>query len=101
MKINPQRPPEAGQDAYLRVQKPEGKEAIERINREKGPEQKGQIKDRVQLSERAKKVEQLRKAIDAVPEVRQEKVQALKRAIQEGTYQIDAEKIAKKMLEEL
>ncbi|RME67977.1 MAG: flagellar biosynthesis anti-sigma factor FlgM [Nitrospirae bacterium] len=101
MKINPQRPPEAGQDAYLRVQKPEGKEAIERTTKGKTSEQKGQIKDSVHLSDKARKVEELRKAVDAVPEVRQDRVQALKRAIQEGTYRIDAEKIAQKMLEEL
>ena len=101
MKINPQRPPEVGQEAYLRVQKPEGKEAIERSGRSEKSAQKGHLQDRVQLSEKAKKVEHLHRAVDAVPEVRQEKVQALKRAIQEGTYQVDAERIAQKMLEEL
>ncbi len=97
MKINPQRPAE-GQDVYLRVQRPEGKEAPDKA---KKTELQKNAQDKVQLSERAKKVEQLTKAVEAVPDVRLDRVQALKKAIQEGTYRVDPEKIAQKMIEEI
>ncbi len=36
-----------------------------------------------------------------MPEIRTDKVEALKKAIQEGSYQVDSLKIAGKILEEI
>lgn len=54
--------------------------------------------DQVVLSQRAAEIQKAKEALASVPEVRQEKVAALKRRIQEGTYEIDAEAIADKII---
>jgi negative regulator of flagellin synthesis FlgM len=58
--------------------------------------------DKVDLSTKAreKDVEKVRKILDKVPDVREEKVVALKGAIEEGTYKVNGEKIAQKMIKE-
>jgi flagellar biosynthesis anti-sigma factor FlgM len=42
-----------------------------------------------------------RKVVYQTPEVRPEKVAPLKEAIEQGTYEIDSEKLADKIIEEL
>ena len=54
--------------------------------------------DQVVLSQRAAEIQAAKEALAAVPEVRQEKIAALKRRIAEGTYEIDAEGIADKII---
>jgi len=58
--------------------------------------------DKVDLSTKAreKDVDEAKKLLEKVPDVREEKVVALKGAIEEGTYKVDGEKIAKKMIKE-
>jgi len=56
--------------------------------------------DKVNLSPAAREINQIRAAIDNLPEVREEKVQAVKDSIEKGTYKVEPEKIAGKMLEE-
>lgn len=46
-------------------------------------------------------IERIRKIIEAVPEVRREKVDPLKEAVAAGTYEIDARKLANIFLAEL
>lgn len=41
-----------------------------------------------------KLIEQVRQIIDATPEVRPEKVEPLREAVEQGTYEIDARKLA-------
>ena len=53
--------------------------------------------DSVKLTENAKQIAALEKRIDDIPEVDQERVEALKKAINSGEYQVDAESIAKKL----
>ncbi len=57
--------------------------------------------DQVHLSGKAKELEELKQIIQQMPEIRTDKVEALKKAIQEGSYQVDSLKIAGKMLEEI
>jgi negative regulator of flagellin synthesis FlgM len=57
--------------------------------------------DQVHLSGKAKELAELKQVINQMPEIRTDKVEALKKAIQEGTYQVDSLKIAGKMLEEI
>lgn len=54
--------------------------------------------DKVSLSSSAKDMKIASEAVAAAPEVRQEKVYEVKAAVDNGTYQINAEKIADKMM---
>jgi negative regulator of flagellin synthesis FlgM len=54
----------------------------------------------VNLSTTAKDVQNLKNAISKLPDVREEKVQALRDQIEKGTYRVDADKVAEKMVGE-
>ena len=56
--------------------------------------------EKVNLSTTAKDVQNLSNAISKLPDVREDKVQALKDQIEKGTYKVDAEKTAEKMVGE-
>ncbi|MGD8989909.1 MAG: flagellar biosynthesis anti-sigma factor FlgM [Desulfobacterales bacterium] len=56
--------------------------------------------DTVALSNAAKNIQQAQKELEALPDVREDKVAELKEQIENGTYEIDAEKIADKMLKD-
>jgi len=58
-------------------------------------------KDKISLSGKAKEISELKAAIDELPDIRTDKVDALKKAIDTGNYNIDARKIAEKILEEI
>ena len=64
------------------------------------PEKTALKADTVVLSDAAKRVQQARRQLDDIPDVREEKVSELRNQIQNGTYQIDADKIAGKMIKE-
>jgi len=53
--------------------------------------------ERVDLSVRSKDIQKIRKAIDELPDIREERVQELKNQIEKGIYRISGEKIAEKM----
>ncbi len=55
--------------------------------------------DLVELSTRKSEIEKLRKTAESLPDVRSEKVAALKQQITDGTYKVDGVKVAEKMLE--
>ena len=54
--------------------------------------------DRVELSSGSREVMKMQEILQETPEVRREKVDALKRQIEEGTYQVDPQKVADKMM---
>jgi len=56
--------------------------------------------DTVVISDAAKRVQEVRSQLDAVPDVNEEKVARLRNEIENGTYEINADKIAGKMLRE-
>jgi negative regulator of flagellin synthesis FlgM len=56
--------------------------------------------DKVTFSSRAKLFQEGLKVAKQSPDVRQEKIEELKDKIQTGKYQIDEQKIARKMLQE-
>lgn len=60
----------------------------------------GLATERVDLSAKAKEIQKIRKMLDGIPEVREEKVQALKNQIAQGSYRIDTDKIAERMVED-
>lgn len=57
--------------------------------------------DELSLSDVAKDYQLAMNAIKKVPDIRKEKVEAIKEQIRTGTYIIDAGKIAEKMLEDI
>ena len=56
--------------------------------------------DTVVISNAAKRIQEIRSQLDAVPDVDEEKVARLKKEIENGTYEINADKIAGKMIQE-
>ena len=54
--------------------------------------------DSVQLSPLAEDIKALKKLISQVPDVREDKVGEIKRAIESGTYQVDPILVAEKIL---
>jgi negative regulator of flagellin synthesis FlgM len=56
--------------------------------------------DTVEISDTAKRIQEARKQLDEIPDIREDKVAQLKRQIDNGTYAINAEKIADKMIKE-
>ncbi|GAB6086279.1 flagellar biosynthesis anti-sigma factor FlgM [Alkaliphilus crotonatoxidans] len=55
-------------------------------------------KDQLQLSDGAKDFQVAVKAFNKLPEIREEKVKALKEKIQQGTYDISGKEIADKII---
>ncbi|HMM19553.1 MAG TPA: flagellar biosynthesis anti-sigma factor FlgM [Selenomonadales bacterium] len=55
-------------------------------------------KDEVILSSQAQEVGQLYQAIRALPEVREDRVREISAKIAQGTYDVDAQAVAEKML---
>ena len=65
------------------------------------PEKQETKSDTVVLSDTAKKIQETQTQLKAIPDVREDKVALLKEQIENGTYEIDEEKIADKMLKDL
>ena len=57
--------------------------------------------DRVELSPQSRDMKKIHEILATTPEVRTEKVTALKKALEEGTYQVKTEDIADKMVQEM
>ena len=67
---------------------------------ENKPEKTAVKADTVVISDAAKRVQEARRQLDDIPDVREDKVSQLRSQIQNGTYEINADKIAGKMIKE-
>jgi len=56
--------------------------------------------DKVELSARSKEMQKIYEVLQTTPELRAEKVASLKKQIKEGTYEVESEAIADKMIKE-
>jgi flagellar biosynthesis anti-sigma factor FlgM len=56
--------------------------------------------DPVQLSPLAKKVRAVHQHLDQLPDIRNAKVAEIKKRLDEGTYRVDAQKVAAKLIQE-
>jgi negative regulator of flagellin synthesis FlgM len=65
------------------------------------PEKQPAKADTVVLSDTAKKVQEAQKQLEAIPDVREDKVAQIKEQIENGTYEMDEEKIADKMIKDM
>ena len=59
-----------------------------------------QPEEKVDLSTKAKDIQQAQNALNNLPDVREEKVQEIKVQVEKGTYKVNAEEIADKMVKE-
>ncbi len=58
-------------------------------------------KDKITLSGKAKEINELKSLISDLPDIRTDRVDAIKKALDAGTYNLDAMNVAGKMLEEI
>ncbi len=58
-------------------------------------------RDRVELSQTAQDIKKIESVLKSTPDVRAEKVKAIKEQIEAGNYQVDSKKIANAMLADL
>ena len=88
----------------------EGKDLYGKVNDLNKKEQAGKIsdtestsveRDRISLSGKAQEINELKKLINDLPDIRTDKVEQLKKAIDTGSYNIDSYKVAEKILEEI
>jgi negative regulator of flagellin synthesis FlgM len=54
--------------------------------------------DRLEISARSREISHLNELIQSTPDIREEKVAAVRREIESGTYNVKAEKIAEKII---
>jgi negative regulator of flagellin synthesis FlgM len=55
--------------------------------------------DSVEISSRSRELARARQAVDAAPDVRADKVAAIKQRIEDGTYSVSPQALASKLLE--
>ena len=72
--------------------------APERSTTTSGTQAQVAATDRVELSPRSKEMAKAAEALARTPEVRQQKVEELKAAVADGTYQVDEREVAQKMI---
>jgi len=86
---------------------PENQDVTNKVGAGDTPRVKGESgsigfgQDEADLSADLKKVQVLKTQLENMPEVRQEKVQELQKAISDGTYKVDSGKIADAMISDL
>lgn len=56
--------------------------------------------DKVVLSPQAREVQDVNKKIESVPDIREDKIAPIKKQIENGTYKVEGDKIAIKMLKD-
>lgn len=88
----------------------EGQELLNRakdLNKNRDAEQKDNAnksddsKDKITLSGKAKEINELQNLISNLPDVRTDRIDAIKKSIDAGNYNVDAKEVAAKMLEEM
>lgn len=99
MKIQGRKPPEANEVALSAQKAQKVTESGER-DRIAASKREQQV-DRIDISQRGKEIASIIASVNSLPDVREEKVQALKEAVNAGTYKVDPLKVAEKMLSEI
>lgn len=77
---------------------------VNAADKNQGRQQAGPVSspvDRVELSSDSRMIQKIREAAQAAPDVRAEKVAALKKQVQAGTYRVSSEEIAGKMMKDI
>lgn len=82
------------------IEQTKSSQQSERIQNSYRKEEKPSFPDKVEISGQSRERQRIHELIQMAPEVRAEKVSAIKKLVQEGKYQIENEAIAEKMLRE-
>jgi len=56
--------------------------------------------DKVVLSQEAKRVQEAKKLMESIPDIREEKIAKVRAQMENGTYQVEEKKLAAKMIKE-
>ncbi|MDZ7672936.1 MAG: flagellar biosynthesis anti-sigma factor FlgM [Halanaerobiales bacterium] len=76
--------------------------AYQNLNQQDNNNVKKQTKlDQVNISNEAKEIQNIKETLENKSEIRQEKVDQIKNQIQNGTYQVDSQKIAEKIISDI
>jgi len=78
---------------YQKIEKVQSEQS-QKVDGNAAPEEK------VNLSTKARDIQQLREAVNQLPDVREDKVRALKDQVDRGAYDVNGQKIAEKMVSE-
>jgi len=65
------------------------------------PNATGEAADRVELSKGYQEIDKIKKVVMDMADIRTERVDQIRSMIQNGTYQVDAEQVAGKILDDL
>jgi len=99
MNINSHKPPES-QGPNLSAQNLQKSSAADQKEKAAPAKNIGNA-DRVDISGRSKEVADIMSAINQLPDVRNDKVQAIKQNVDAGTYSVDAGKIASSIIKSI
>ena len=80
---------------------PAGKQQAKQAAAKNRPEDSLGVQDETRLSVEGKKTQSLQSELAKLPEVRRDRIEALQRAVQDGSYQVSDEQIADAMISEL
>lgn len=74
----------------------------EKVQDESNPKVSGNAapEEKVNLSAKARDIQQLKNAVNQLPDVREDEVRELKDQVDKGAYSVDGQKIAEKMVTE-
>ncbi len=90
--------PIEGKDLYNKVQDlNKNQEASKKDNVEKTDIDQ----DKISLSGKAMEIRELKDLIEQLPDIRKDKVEQIKKAVDAGNYNIDSLKVAARVLEEI
>ncbi|MBN2853888.1 MAG: flagellar biosynthesis anti-sigma factor FlgM [Clostridia bacterium] len=89
MKINPVNP-------YSNISKTDKVRKSDNVTKKSNT-----VSDQVQISDEAKSIDKLIQKAKSSESDRTEKVEALKRQIEDGSYKVDSQKLAEKMIDTL
>ncbi|HMA60796.1 MAG TPA: flagellar biosynthesis anti-sigma factor FlgM [Halanaerobiales bacterium] len=70
-------------------------------NKNKQVEQKKRTSDQVNISKEAKDIKKMQKSLQEKPDIRRKKVEEIKKQVSNGTYKVNPEKIAEKIVSDL
>jgi negative regulator of flagellin synthesis FlgM len=75
---------------------------IDKVQRDSNRQVEGGAvpEEKVNLSDKARDIQQLRDAVNQLPDVREDKVRELKEQVEKGIYTVDGQKVAEKMVSE-
>lgn len=81
-------------DAYAQVQQVYGNKKTQKVQKEA----KTSFKDQLQISSLGKDIQVAKNAVNSAADVREDLVASLKKTINAGTYEVNGEKFAQKLM---